>query len=280
MKKYTKAIIFVFICVLAGFSDLNAQDIFDYNHSHKYAHYLLKAGEYSLAAEEFERLLYFSPGHDSFQTKLVYAYRKSKDFEKARKKIHHFYPQQNFVLKSTAIEFLIIEFHSEHFHQEQNINNFHVLNPDEKAFFKLSAYLLNNKFDSASILISEYQQTNISLPKSYIQIIDDYENIRFKNAFVAGSLSLLVPGLGQVYTGHWKDGIFALLFTASSAYQSYRGFDKNGIKSPYGWIYGTLATGFYIGNIYGAVKSANKHNKLKKQEIQDRIEKVFTSYYP
>jgi hypothetical protein len=44
-------------------------------------------------------------------------------------------------------------------------------------------------------------------------------------------------------------------------WQAYRGFSKSGKNSVYGWVFASLATGFYIGNIFGSHKSAKKYNK-------------------
>ena len=96
-----------------------------------------------------------------------------------------------------------------------------------------------------------------------------------KSPFLAGAFSTIIPGSGKFYTGDWKDGIISLVMVSAIAYQAYRGFDRAGVSSVYGWIYGTIAAGFYLGNIYGSVKSAQRYNKRKAENLGKRIEESF-----
>ena len=107
------------------------------------------------------------------------------------------------------------------------------------------------------------------------------EIIKLKSPFLAGSMSAIVPGSGKFYTRDWKDGLIGFLTVGASAYQSVRGFQRRGINSGYGWVFGGLATGFYFGNIYGSVQSAKRYNKRKKQNLKLKIENRFnTDYQP
>ncbi len=55
---------------------LSAQDIYDYTHSRAYARYLLQSQQYTLAAEEYERLIFLRPDNDTLRADLLRAYRK------------------------------------------------------------------------------------------------------------------------------------------------------------------------------------------------------------
>lgn len=273
--------ILLFFLILLSSKSIMAQNLYDETNSRKYANYLFVAGEFKLASEEYERLNFMLPGNDTFQTRLIQSYRKISSYDLADLRLSKFYPNQDFIIKETAIEYLIVQFKKNNFEQSKLfIDSTVILNEDERLFFKVSVDLFSYNYDNALVEINSFKNELPTQLLDYSDILTDYSEIRFKKQIVAAGLSTLFPGLGQTYSGYWKDGIFALLFTASSAYQSYRGFDKGGIKSPYGWIYGALATGFYLGNIYGAAKSANKYNFIKKEEIDKRVEKVFTTYYP
>ena len=272
---------FLFVFVLLFSNQLAAQNIFDETNSKKYANYLFQAGEYKLAAEEFERLIFMNSGNDTIQTRMIQSYRRLAEYKIADQKVDLFYPNLKFNLKTTAIEYVIIQIRINNDQQVKFfIDSTILLNKDEKLFLSLSADLMNAQYENAAEQLIDWNNDMPPNILEYSAIIDNYEHIRFKRQFLAGSLSVIVPGLGQTYAGYWKDGIFALLFTTSAAYQSYRGFKKNGIKSPYGWIYGALGCGFYMGNVYGAIKAANKYNFIKNKEISNRVEKVFSTYYP
>ena len=92
-------------------------------------------------------------------------------------------------------------------------------------------------------------------------------------------MSMLIPGTGKMYAGYWKDGLVSLLMTSMMAWQAYRGFDQRGIKSGYGWVYTGLATGFYIGNLYGTVKAVRKFNTHFKHQTIHKIEKITFSTF-
>jgi hypothetical protein len=87
-------------------------------------------------------------------------------------------------------------------------------------------------------------------------------------------MSTFIPGSGKIYTKNWQDGLIALLFVASNAWQAYRGFSKDGVKSTYGWVFGSIGAGFWLGNIYGSYKSAQKFNKQIQKGYHDKISGV------
>jgi hypothetical protein len=82
-----------------------------------------------------------------------------------------------------------------------------------------------------------------------------------------------------MYSGYWKDGFFSLLFTGMSAWQSYRGFKQKGTSSFYGWFMAGTSFSFYIGNLYGSVKAANRRNHEFNHMIYNDFEKVFIDTY-
>ena len=42
---------------------------------------------------------------------------------------------------------------------------------------------------------------------------------------------------------------------------AYDGFSENGVSSRKGWTLGTIGGIFYLGNIYGSVVAAQRHNQ-------------------
>ena len=83
-----------------------------------------------------------------------------------------------------------------------------------------------------------------------------------------------MPGSGKIYSGEWQDGLLAFSMIAATGLQSYIGFKKNGIESFSGWFFGTLGFGFYIGNITGSIKSANKYNFKKNEIIRLKVKDI------
>lgn len=111
---------------------------------------------------------------------------------------------------------------------------------------------------------------------SIIAVIDMAGSIPMRSPLLAGVLSTLVPGLGKVYTGHPTDGLLSLISIATFAYASYDGFATSGSSSVRGWIFGTLAGGLYLGNIYGSALSASIVRDEATRQLQTRLRLSFS----
>lgn len=83
----------------------------------------------------------------------------------------------------------------------------------------------------------------------------------YKSKVVAGLMSSLVPGSGKMYAHRFTDGLYSLITIGLAGWQAYEGFSEEGTRSARGWIYGTLGTVFYAGNVYGSVVAVKIHNR-------------------
>lgn len=97
-----------------------------------------------------------------------------------------------------------------------------------------------------------------------------------KSKFLAGLLSSIIPGLGKVYTGYWKEGLISFVVIGSTGWRAYESFRKDRFDSLSFWLYGFISTSFYLGNIYGSAVSAQLYNEKKEDEMNQKI-KVFIS---
>lgn len=92
-----------------------------------------------------------------------------------------------------------------------------------------------------------------------------------KSKFVAGALSAIIPGAGKWYAGKKKQALGAFFPILSSAILTLEAYNRGGIKDARFWIYGSIFTTFYIGNIWGstvAVKVRNdEFNKVYENKI-------------
>jgi hypothetical protein len=130
----------------------------------------------------------------------------------------------------------------------------------------LKALNNNSSLDALALFNESYPELNLK------NKLDDYEKsfsqIKRRSPWIAGSLSAIVPGLGKVYAGKPKQGLLSLIPLAALALQAYEGYGDKGLKSGRFWIYGSIFTIFYIGNIYGSALSV----KIVKQEKYDEVE--------
>ncbi len=129
--------------------------------------------------------------------------------------------------------------------------------------------------------ISSFRATSGKIPADYYgytkelskltAIADELENHRSKSPLLAGILSGILPGSGQVYTGKTGQGIAALLLTSGLSLVLIENYNKRGPEKFETIFFGSVFTVFYIGNIYGAVFSAkianDDYNALTDKQI-------------
>jgi hypothetical protein len=253
--------------------------LFDVTNSLAFADYLFTAGEYQLAAVEYERVVYSDSTNQRAGLMLARSYRMQGAYQKGISRISLFYNDYAEIPEEMATEMGRLLLHEKRFDEANdllNVNNH--LSQTDVLFLRLSGTMLKGDFKSASSIYEENAGNNAGFVSDYANILEFERGFRYKKPGISILMSAILPGSGKVYSGFWKDGLISFIFVAASAYQSYRGFDKNGVRSAYGWIFGGLAAGFYIGNLYGSGKSANQHNSEFRHQIHHQVEEIFTAY--
>lgn len=99
--------------------------------------------------------------------------------------------------------------------------------------------------------------------------------IRRKSPFVAGTMSTLVPGLGQVYAGRYADGLIAFVVNGLFIYGIYETFDRRSVvaDNPVGIMLVLFESGWYTGNIYSAINSAHRTNNERRTNVLKDLRK-------
>ncbi|MBE0663835.1 MAG: hypothetical protein IH597_15370 [Bacteroidales bacterium] len=272
-----KPALLLLILFFPGFA--SSQNLFDSVHTAQYANYLFLSGNYKLAADEYERLLFQYKADETQALRLIQSYRHSgqEDFAMQRMDLIWDTPLQ--ISGNVANEYLILQILAGNYNFViQNSRENTLLAPQEKLFFEASSLMLEQDYPQAFSMIWSADQEPEPVLKSYSSIAAEAMSMKLKSPALSGILSGIIPGSGKIYTGEWQDGLTTFVFVGSTAWQSYRGFSKYGISSPYGWIMGAISAGFYAGNIYGSVKSANKYNTEKRNNINIRVQAVFYNH--
>ncbi len=249
------------------------QDIYDSAHSIKYANFLFKSKEYQRAGLEYERTCFLDSQNWDAHFYLMQSYRKS---DQASKGLAHF--QQ--------IRFHFPQSEFQRFEHERNINLF-IVQPsyflaktqtdsiDELPYFKAPSLLLTHNWKVSKSYLTEVNYKSDKTLSTYYENTLEGLNLNYKKPWLAGTMSALVPGLGKVYSGYYKDGIIAFLMTGISAFQAYRGYNAKGANSGIFIIYTGMTAGFYLGNIYGSIKSARQKNKRLNEAIDKKTRAAF-----
>ena len=264
--KFTIVFLAYFIC-LPGRNI--AQDLRDKEHTQRFADYLFLSGQYPLASEEYERLVYLDSVSEYSKLKLLQSYRLAGKPGNSIKRLQLFYGDSlQFLKNDFAEEYvknLILEKENDKLFDFLKGNS--NLNENSRQNYMLAGLLLEKDWNKAFNYALKNPVTNDKKNADLHLIAFKSKQIKYKSPFTASLLSTIVPGTGKFYTKYWKDGLISMMLVGLNAWQSYRGFHKYGSKSAYGWVFGGIASGFYIGNVYGSYQSAKKYNRKTDDEM-------------
>lgn len=255
------------------------QNLSDYDNSLKFARYLKSTQQYTFSTEEYERMNFIWPGDSSIVLELVQSYRLNNQcnkletcFELLKKNIF----QDNSLTSSREYLSFALTCKTE---TDRFLEITPLLQRSERCFYELSYFWITQKFDSAF----KYNKVNGEILKTsnndLFQLTEKYRNEKYKRPALALMMSAVVPGSGKAYSKRFGDGLISFLFVGTNAYASYRAFNKGGIKSANGWIFGGLAFGFYTGNLWGSAKSAKIFNSNLRKRYQINAENIIYSSF-
>ncbi len=252
-----------------------SQDLFNEANVLKFANFLYSTHQYKFASEEYERLILLTPEKFDYKISLIHSYRLGENYKEAERRIVDFSDDSLKFLKGPlATEFLKVKLLQEHFDEAQQYlkQDDHLESVTKNAYLEY-LFLLRKNWKLADSVNRQFHV----LDNRYDQLLSDAGKIRLKSPALSCALSVVVPGLGKVYSGYWQDGAIAFIFVGVNAWQSYRGFAKYGVGNATGWICGSFGLGFYLGNIYGAIKAAKRHNKTANEKIYNRAKSYIYS---
>ncbi|MFC2111156.1 hypothetical protein ACFLQ5_01750 [Bacteroidota bacterium] len=273
--------ILVFILVFTFFSRITAQEIdFEYRQKKKFFNYLIENKLYNDAIQHtklfnFEDLrtkqkdsIFFFKGYsfynlhqsdssfycfqnlsDSssfcFQSKLLSykSFIEENRFSDAKKVLLRFSPSTKTLSEITKLNLAgIALIERDYLEYEKQIRSLEILSSN-----------------------TEYKVQN--LDEKYSELL----SVKKKSPFIAGTLSGIVPGLGKVYAGKPKQGLSSFLAVTTFGVQAFEYYKKKGLKSSGFYVFGTLFTVFYIGNIWGSALSVKIVQDEYDYEINNKI---------
>jgi TM2 domain-containing membrane protein YozV len=217
-----------------------------------FADYLFCEQDYLRAAEEYISLkdTYLS---DTIIYKIAKCYSIIGEFDKS---LNYFF---NIPASSVFYDNVKREIGKIYFLNEDEISLNKMMVEKENSFndllkLKIALKLLKNQTDDIENLLTYDDEDFITLRKFYSQ----RKNPDYKSETVAGILSAIIPGSGKIYTEEYSDGITAFILTGIFSYLAY-----DNLKHEHnfrGYLFTGIAAGFYFGNIYGSVASAQIFN--------------------
>ncbi len=264
------------LLLLFGWGSSRAgQDLYDLEHTLRFSDYLMRSRQYALAAQELERASFLAPGNDTIRLELLKAYRLGGDYQAGIRTIERTYLGRlegmpaPFGKEYTRDLVLSGDFGRADFFLQGNRG----MSLPDRNDFRLSLFLVQRKWEDARGFAAGNPDLNMRL----VSLADESADLRYKHGGLALAMSAVIPGSGKFYTRRWKDGLISFVFVVANAYQAYRGFNKNGVESVHGWVFGGLALGFYTGNLYGSYRSARIYNRQLDDALQQKAMDIFRS---
>ncbi len=259
-------ILFLMLVFLWNTGD--AQDLFSAENSKRFAKYLLSTQQYELAAREYERILNMEPNDTAVYHHLLSSYRLGNICQSSFRNLELLNVDNFFGNEQVASEFLKLSLTCNCCYQKIDFASaLGSLSPADQAFYKLGRFIFSESRDS---LLWFSDRNHELLQMEYPDLFSKVGAIgkfKPKKPALAAVMSAIVPGSGKAYTGYWGDAAMSLMFVTSNAWLSYKGFNKKGVKSANGWIFGSLSMGFYIGNIWGSAKAAKTYNRIEYEKL-------------
>ncbi len=127
-----------------------------------------------------------------------------------------------------------------------------------------ASYLEQGLWDNAAEVVRQMQTP---LAKDLSARILEGKDLPQKSPSLAGTLSAIVPGAGQLYTGRTQDAIMSFMLNGLFIWGSIEAFSHD--KTATGIILLFFETGWYFGNIYSATNSAYKYNEKSRQNFRN-----------
>lgn len=100
-----------------------------------------------------------------------------------------------------------------------------------------------------------------------MDLILEAEKAPRKNPGAAGFFSI-IPGGGFLYCERYQDALVTFLLNAGLMLAAYEAYEND--NKALAGVIGFVETGFYMGNIYGAVSSAHKYNQAGVLKVLNR----------
>ena len=232
-------------------------DIHSPSNIKKFADYLFCSDDYLRAALEYEKYLNTNY-NDTVEFKIGLSYSRMNKYNKAMNwfsKINnssrYFYDARNEYIKSL---FQLGNYTNFRKNYSGNLIDTTKVKNAEKLFY-FSYFFTEGKLPSEDILLKPF---NIKEREKVEEFYQRKINPPYKSETAAVIMSVLIPGLGKIYTDEIGDGIIAAIATGLCSYLAYDNFRaKHNFR---GWIFSGLTAFFYAGNIYGSAASAQIYN--------------------
>ncbi len=256
-----------------------------------FADSLFEREDYYRAITEYERVIFFHPNHPLAKTarfQIAHSYLKGDKPDVAIKQFRTLadgYPNEEVGRKS----FFMV---GEAYYQKRDyaraaevFETFIESYPDDgradAARIKIGlSYLRQADWHEA---VEEFQKLPAESPlrrqaEGLAAEAKKYPDIPSKSPALAGGLSAVLPGSGQLYIERPGDAVASFLLNGAFIWATAEAYHHRNYVT--GGILLFFEAGWYLGNIYNAVNGAHKYNRRSEQQfIEDLRNRYDVSFF-
>ena len=273
------------LLIISATNRANAKDhIIRSEEQLSFAQKYMDQGEFEKAIVELERFMFFFPDDENVpfaQYLTGECYSKLNKNSRARKVLDELYrkdPDGDYTEKAL---FLIGEsFYKEGMYEEAEICFTGLLKEHpssdirDEAVYRLGwSQLSAEKWNEASDTFKSMDKNSLLYAPSLniSEEINNGQGYKEKNPLTAGVMAGIVPGLGHIYCGRYRDGLTAFVLNGLFIWAAVDSFNND--HEALGSILTFIEAGWYAGNIYSAVNCAHKFNRKSKNDFLIRLNK-------
>ena len=281
---------FLFLCCLCFFLcvsfPVHAQN-FNADNLLGFAQSLFREGDYLNAVHEYQRYLFLYPGTaqaDFVQLHIAAAYQNMGKLDaaiEAYQSLIQNYPQSPFIERARSniaqCQLLGGDQATSITSLRQFLSDYPESELAPRAQFIIATIYMDKKDWTAAA--REWQQVRTKYSQSpfaemsdqLIRMTRQAESLPRRSPSAASLLSTFLPGLGQIYSGHYSDGVYSLLVVGATAAGTayYINQERYEVAIPVG-IIGLF---FYISNIYDSLQYAKAFNLQHEDRLRARLRK-------
>ncbi len=246
----------------------------------KFAGNLLGEGDYYRAITEYKRFISYyplSPKIPDARIGIANSYYKAEKYSEAIDSYRDFlnkYPE------NARLEEAILNLANSFIKTKDRDSAMRLLNeiekemPDSDVAEKLKLLLGKNLIREGRYEDAERELGNIKEKSGekedadkLLENLKGVKELKLKSPMLAGLMSSVLPGAGQVYSGRKKDAVFAFLLNGLFAWGAIESFNRDIYVA--GAILSFFEFGWYTGNIYNAVSNTHKYNRKLQNNYLD-----------
>lgn len=241
-------------------------------------------GDYYRAITEYKKLTFLFPDSERLSEahyQIGMAYYRGKDYSSAVKsfaKVRQLYTASNY---SSAAFYEGLSYSklgrpdnaALSFERSRLFDATHPDAANAQLGLSLNALEKDNVTDSRAkldeFLVNYPEDKRVPGVQASFGLLDEYESQPRKSPALAGIMSAVIPGSGQMYAERYKDGLMAFMVNGLFIAGTVAALDDDNYALAA--IVGGVGLPFYLGNIYGAANASRKWNLSLTRKLHDDL---------